>query len=289
VHAVRPIGQMRGRTGSLLVAADDGSHYVVKFRENPDGPRVLVNEWITARLLQHLRISCASPAVVEFTPDFCRNFPVVLHTRCGPVRPAPGVHFGSRYAGILNDTAVYDFVPDTLLSRVVNVEDFGRVLPFDLWAGQADARQCVFVRVRVLDNHPAVAASNRTSGFLAIMIDHASVFSGPRWRFMDKAGCGTYFRPQIYTSVTSQVLETAIDDIGRIGRSVIDRAVAEMPVAWIEHDRSALDALIERLMRRQNRVRNLTYAAIAHMRNETPWPNAAMRPGQEHMFWPVQR
>ena len=48
--------------------------------------------------------------------------------------------------------AVYDFLPDALLSQVANLEDFRAILVFDKWVGNADGRQCVFYRAMVRRN-----------------------------------------------------------------------------------------------------------------------------------------
>ena len=49
---------MSGRTHADMVLADDGL-YVVKWKENPQHRRVLINELIAAKLLRHLNV--ASP------------------------------------------------------------------------------------------------------------------------------------------------------------------------------------------------------------------------------------
>ncbi len=61
----------------------------------------------------------------------------------------PGWHFGSRYPGDPARTAVYDFLPDALLPKVVNLEDFRAILVFDKWVANADGRQSVFYRAMV--------------------------------------------------------------------------------------------------------------------------------------------
>ena len=261
VHAVSAVRRMRGRTQSWLVSADDGHDYVVKFRDNPEGRRTLINEWVGTRLLQYLHIPCAPPAVVHFTSEFFLQFPdVVLLTADGPVRPATGVHFGSRYAGAA-DTAVFYFIPDKLLPNVLNIQDFVRVLAFDAWAGNADARQCVFVRNRTHD--PAISSEQCRRHFVAIMIDHGCICDGASWTFVGRPGGGLYFRPAIYDSLNSDVFDRTIEHVAGIRRSVIDTAVAEMPCAWIEPDHDALDTLIETLMRRQQCARRLAYDSRA--------------------------
>ena len=48
----------------------DGHFYVVKFRNNPQHRRILVNEWIASVFLRYLRISAPEVALIELTPEF---------------------------------------------------------------------------------------------------------------------------------------------------------------------------------------------------------------------------
>jgi len=51
---------MRGGAQSHLIQASDGLYYIVKFRNNPQHRRILVNELIASKILAYLQI--ASPA-----------------------------------------------------------------------------------------------------------------------------------------------------------------------------------------------------------------------------------
>lgn len=62
---------------------------------------------------------------------------------------AIGTLLSSAIIPSITRAAVYDFLPDALLSRVVNLQDFRGILVFDKWAGNADGRQSVFYRALV--------------------------------------------------------------------------------------------------------------------------------------------
>ena len=151
VDAVRLIRKMRGGAQAHLIEASDGHFYVVKFRNNPQHRRILVNEWIGSVFLAYLGIS---------TPRSrhrarLRGFPANAIVKCifswGSGRRAiePGWHFGSRFPGDPARNVVYDFLPDSLLDKVENLGDFLGVLAFDKWMGNADSRQAVFFRARL--------------------------------------------------------------------------------------------------------------------------------------------
>src|SRR6266566_3757200 len=147
VAAHRLTRKMRGGAQAHLLEASDGHSYVVKFHNNPQHRRILVNEWIASTFLH--------------SPD--------IHIQMGKERRAvtPGWHFGSRFPGDPMRTVVYDFLPDTLLEQVENLRDFLGVLAFDKWMGNADSRQAIFFRARVLDS---LESNPPRLGFVAQMV-----------------------------------------------------------------------------------------------------------------------
>ena len=125
VEATRLIRKMRGGAQAHLVESDDGHFYVVKFLNNPQHRRILINEWIAAIFLDYLQISSPPVALVNVSRAFLEANPEIyiqLGSRRQPVEP--GWHFGSRYPGDPGKVMVYDFLPDTLLDNVVNAREF---------------------------------------------------------------------------------------------------------------------------------------------------------------------
>ncbi len=56
VTAVKYIRKMRGGSNAQLMLADDGQYYVVKFRNNPQHQRILINELLCYVLLDYLQL-----------------------------------------------------------------------------------------------------------------------------------------------------------------------------------------------------------------------------------------
>ena len=73
--AVRHIRKMRGGAQAHLLEADDGHWYVVKFRNNPQHRRVLVNELLAATLLDYLKVSAPETALLRVTRTSCGPTP----------------------------------------------------------------------------------------------------------------------------------------------------------------------------------------------------------------------
>src|SRR5215831_12372345 len=68
--ARRMLRKMRGGSQAQLLEAADGHHYVVKFQNNPQHRRILINEWISAAFLSYLGLSCPAVAMVRITEQF---------------------------------------------------------------------------------------------------------------------------------------------------------------------------------------------------------------------------
>lgn len=271
VNARRLIRKMRGGAQAHLLEAEDGAFYVVKFQNNPQHRRILVNEWIAAVLLEYLQVPTPGAALINVTPQFVGENPDLAFSLGSHKLPVkPGWHFGSRYPGDPNVTAVYDFVPDALLQQIHNLRDFLGVLVFDKWAANADGRQCVFHRAR-LREWDSQAHPQRT-GFVAQMIDQGFVFNGPHWDFPDSPIQGLYSRRAVYEQVRS------LDDfqpwlalVEHFPEPVIDQARKQVPPQWIEDEEDELDRVLDRLMRRRKRVPDLIRDSRQARTN--PFPN----------------
>lgn len=254
LNAIRAVRKMRGGAQSWLLEADDGHWYVVKFRNNPQHPRILVNELIASTLLGYLKIAAPETALVRVGAEFLAANPEV-HLSLGTRRidVEPGWHFGSRYPGDPARTAVYDFLPDALLSQVANLEDFRAILVFDKWVGNADGRQCVFYR--------AIVRQSERQGkpaFVARMIDHGYACNGPHWDFPDSPLMGLYARRQVYEGVRSlQDFEPWLTQVRTFPEEVMDTAWKSIPAGWIEGEEDALITMLDRLYERRKRIPDL--------------------------------
>jgi hypothetical protein len=201
-NATRLIRKMRGGSQAHLLECDDGHFYVVKFRNNAQHRRILINEWIASVFLSYLQISTPPAAIVSLSTAFLEANPdiyIQLGSRHQAVEP--GRHFGSRYPGNPSNVMVYDFLPDALLDKVVNAAEFLGVLAFDKWMSNTDARQSIFFRAGLRQWSPAASQSPPRAGFVAQMMDHGYVFDGPHWTFADSPLQGLYFRPSTYQRV----------------------------------------------------------------------------------------
>jgi hypothetical protein len=229
---------MRGEAHAHLVEADDGCAYVVKVANNPQGGRrLLVNEFIGSALLAHLGIATPRRAFVSID-EGCMS---------GTGLPT-GLHFGSRYPGIPDTIAVYDFLPDALLHKVQNRDDFFGALVFDRWVSNVDARQAIFFRHAIDPGD----ASNKVGSFVAQMIDNGSVLAGPDWVLRKSAMHGIYPRRAVYgPEVTMKVFEPWLQVLVKLGSNLLGDILDEIPTEWIRGDEQRLERLLARLYQRR--------------------------------------
>jgi hypothetical protein len=269
VRAHRFLRKMRGGAQAHLIGSADGRFWVVKFSNNPQHRRILVNEWIAAALLGYLHLPVPEVAAVEFDPPFIAANPDIhlqLGSRRVPVPPGP--HFGSCFPGDPSRTAVYDFLPDVLLQKVANSPDFLGALVFDQWTANADSRQAVFLRAPFSDP-PGAPPKMR---FTARLIDHGFILAGPDWTFRDSPLQGLYHRPGVYASCTGwSCFEPWLERVRSLPAAVLDAALRSLPPQWLDGDEAALDALLNRLLQRRARIP----ALIEDVRDSraNPFPN----------------
>jgi hypothetical protein len=258
VDARRFIRKMRGGAQAHLIEASDGFFYVVKFVNNPQHRRILINEWIAATFLRYLGLSSPEVAMVRLSEEFVEQNPdASLQLGRQSQKPAVGWHFGSRYPGDPARVAVYDYLPDALLQTVANLAEFAGALVFDKWMSNADARQAIFFRARL----QIPGTESPGLGFVAQMVDNGYVFEGPHWRLTDSPIQGLYFRPLVYAHLRGLAdFEPWLERIRYFPEEVVDQAVKQIPPAWLEEERDEFERLLLRLLERRKRVPDLIEA-----------------------------
>jgi hypothetical protein len=253
---------MRGGAQPHLMKCSDGSHYVVKFLDNPQHQRVLANEWIGARLAAGLGLQVPETALVEVSEELINHSgDLVIDLGRSRRKVGAGLQFGSRYPGDPTEMPAYDFLPDERLAEVENLGDFLGMLVFDKWTCNTDGRQAVFYR-------PQGSLCYR-----AMMIDQGFCFNAGEWDFPDAPLRGLYSRTRVYQAVTGmesfepwlERLENGIDE------GILYEITSEIPSEWYEFNKGALYRLIEKVSARRRRVRDLILSAKNTYRQ--PFPN----------------
>lgn len=260
--ATEHVRRMRGGAQSHLMRCADGSYYVVKFQNNPQGVRILANELLGTRLAARMGLPTAAADVVGVPLELIANTEdLVIQLGRGRAACTAGRQFGSRYPGSPAETAVFDFMPDAAFEEVENLCDFAGMLVFDKWTCNTNGRQAIFFR-------PAGEKRYR-----AQMIDNGFCFNAGEWNFPDAPLRGIYMRHRVYAGVTSiECFEPWLSRIeSRIAESALDEIQSEIPPEWYGDEADALAALLEQLWRRRPLVRDLVISTWKS--SAQPFPN----------------
>ena len=268
LRAVEQIRRMRGGAQSHLMRCSDGEYYVVKFQNNPQHRRILVNELLGTKLAARLGLPTVPVAIVEVPEELILLTPeLAMELPRSRIPCLPGLQFGSRYPGDPRRLTLHDFLPDEQLREVENLHDFAGMLVFDKWTCNTNGRQTVF-----FSGKNQAGEGGRTR-YVTRMIDQGFCFNAGEWDFPDAPLRGLYARNRVYEGVTGmnsfapwlERLES------KMSERVLDEISREIPPSWYEDDYDALLRLLERLHRRRPRVPDLILEAKKS--NRQPFPN----------------
>lgn len=281
VAARQHVKRMRGGANAHLMLADDDAYYVVKFRNNPQHQRVLVNEVLCYSLLEHLGLPTPGWDLVEVSEDLVAAAPeLVMDQGYRTIGCEAGRHFGSRFPVDPSRQAVYDYVPVSLLRELYNLEAFLGMVPFDKWISNANGRQAIFYRDRAAhwlreDDDVWISGRRVTPRMLvyvASMIDHGFAFNAHHWNFSDLPEQGIYTRREVYDRVRGpDDFEPWLSRIENLPPSAIDDAQKRIPPAWYDDQWDELERLLERLYERRKETPDLVRKA--KQASIDPFPN----------------
>jgi hypothetical protein len=248
VLAVQAIRRMRGGAQSQLMLGADGKLWVVKFQNNPQHLRVLANEMIATRLAEAVGLTVPATDVVEVTEWLIANSQSMrvegLHGSA--VRLSAGLQFGSQFIGGLMPGQVVDFLPEQQLDEVRNLAEFAGMLALDKWTGNCNGRQAVF------DRRP------RERKYRATFIDQGFCFNAGEWTFPDSPLRGVYARNRVYAAVTGWAsFEPWLSRIESMEPDSLWNIADMVPPEWYGGDMNTIELLLQQMLRRRSRVREL--------------------------------
>ena len=248
VLAVQAIRRMRGGAQSQLMLGSDGKLWVVKFQNNPQHRRVLANELIATRLAAAVGLTVPNCDVVEVTEWLVANTPELrFELLRGDRQPySAGLQFGSQFVGGLMPGQVVDYLPEQQLDEVRNLKEFAGILCIDKWAGNCNGRQAVFER------------RPRERKYRATFIDQGFCFNAGEWNFPDSPLRGVYQRNRVYAGVTGwESFEPWLSRVEAMQESTLWRIAEEVPPEWYGGDTTVIERLMEQMLTRRSRVREL--------------------------------
>jgi len=277
VLAIQQIRKMRGGAQSHLMLGEDGNAWVVKFQNNPQHLRVLPNELLATRLAAAVGLTVPECDVIEVTPwlvERTRELEMDSGQRREPCRP--GLQFGSRMVGGLMPGHVADYLPEEQLAEVRNLDEFAGILALDKWTCNANGRQALFHR------------KARERRWSAAFIDQGFCFNAGEWRFVDAPLRGVYARNLVYRGVTGwPSFEPWLSRIEALAPERIWPIAETIPPEWYDGAAEVLERLVDQLLERRSRVRDLIAAFRDSSRQPFPnWDSSAERESSRSLFPP---
>jgi len=171
-----------------------------------------------------------------------------------------GLSFGSRYVVSPLEGQVFDYLPETMIPRVRNLGDFAGVLALDKWTCNANGRQAAFWK------------KARERKLTATFIDQGYFFNAGDWTFPDAPLRGVFGRNDVYLCVTSwDSFEPWLSRIENFPESSLWPLADDIPPEWYGAASEELEHLLQRLLARRSRVRELILDFKNSSRN--PFPN----------------
>ncbi|TCK71986.1 HipA-like protein [Acidipila rosea] len=247
VLAVQAIRRMRGGAQGHLMLGADGEAYVVKFQNNPQHIRVLANELMATKLARALGLTAPECDVVEVTEWLIENT-AELSVEHGRERQrcVAGLQFGSRLVGGLMPGQTMDYLPEEQLREVKNLGEFAGMLALDKWTCNSNGRQAVFHK------------RPREKRYQAAFIDQGYCFNAGEWKYVDAPLRGVYARNLVYEGITGwDSFEPWLSRLEEFDPGIIWGIAETVPPEWYGGDPSAIERLVEGLMVRRGRVREL--------------------------------
>jgi hypothetical protein len=155
---------------------------------------------------------------------------------------------------------VVDYLPETQMDEVRNLEEFAGMLALDKWTGNCNGRQAVFER------------KPRERRYRAIFIDQGYCFNAGEWTFPDSPLRGVFPRNLVYAGAIGwESFEPWLARIEEFDAAKLWAIAEETPPEWYGGDVRTIEHLMEQMLVRRGRVRELIEAFRDSDRR--PFPN----------------
>ena len=170
-----------------------------------------------------------------------------------------GKQFGSKYVCPPHEGLVYDYMPESMLDRVKNLNEFAGMLALDKWTCNANGRQAAFWK------------RGRERKYTATFIDQGYCFNAGEWNFPDSPLRGVYAYNAVYKDVRGwKSFEPWLSRIESFDEAALKKSAEHIPVEWCS-DWNALEAVLDALTRRRKKVAGFIDEFRKSSRN--PFPN----------------
>lgn len=217
-----------GVTEPLLLECDDAEKYVVKFQTNPEGPKVLISEFVSHRLAQIFHIPLTHFSLINVSEDIVLNNPRFANI-------SKGIQFGSSFQNIAAPFSA------KMLGTVSNSHIIPDIVAFDFLVGNDDRAGNRGNLLFVKPFHAQLSIC---------VIDYSHAFFSPLWDQVMLNQKKAEFDLTIMNRVVYQRLvpyingnkpfDRFLNNLSRIDKGTIKAILDEVPDEWsLSNDDSA--------------------------------------------------
>jgi len=264
VTAVEHIRRMRGGSQAHLMRCSDGHFYVVKFKNNPQSPRVLVNEYIAGRLARLMKLPCPNFCLVEVSEDLIHLTPdLLVEVPRGRMPVAAGLAFGSQHPTWQSGKRrillpILELRVAVSLGPVENLSELSGILVFDKWTANNDGRQISCLEL----------PTEQSKAFRMFMYDNGFCFGGADWEFKQWPREGLYDEKAVYSKIKiNQDVHPWLERLeANITTEDLRMIAEELPESWISDDRDELLRMLNCLYERKSIVPSLIRLTLDWLR-----------------------
>ncbi|WP_442602454.1 HipA family kinase [Paenibacillus sp. KN14-4R] len=219
-----------------LLSFNDGNHYAVKCKNNFHGTRELVNEFVVARLGQHLSLPVVPFKMVNMTAQQIQYIPKKFSSKY-----TPGTQFASLFLD--NCRGLSKEPPHPTKTEIKNNQVLAGILVFDHWVHNTDRTKSNILLEWLPEGKYDIH-----------MIDHGKCFPGGyKWNKATLQKRGKTKKDSIVHIWTvgmledSSILSSYIEQILALPEALIEEVIREIPGDWDVslQDREALVTYLE--------------------------------------------
>jgi hypothetical protein len=269
LKAIDHIRRMGRGSESHLMLCENGALCVVKLRRKT-GHSELMSAFVASRIAKSFGLPTPECVVVEICDSLLHGVPELAKVRELCSEDWPNLHPGTYYVGS-QDRPLLDLLPDSYLRCLDNRNTFLHAFALDKWCSHLGPPRPVFYR------------SGSSSQYSAEFVGRGGCFGGPRSGFRDDPRNGIYCQKTVYSHVMGwDSLDPFLSNLILASPDDLYRATQDLPFGWSNEHSGDLNELVESLLQRRSRIRQL----IAQTRDEVPdlfpnWTRRTFVPAQQ--------
>jgi len=290
ILATEFVCMLNGASSSALFKCSDGFSYVVKPQRPPsanDNPGAAFFFRNLARSVElpvpEVKIVQVDQPLIDNSPELSRSavrpwlaarpHTVTWHVHGGK-RWVSGLHLGSRYLLEPGQGVIIDYLPETMLSRVRNLDAFAGILVIDLWTNMTNPRRATFWK-SASEQLYRVAFLDLRARLLA------TPFRGVECT-LDPTRVGLYAHAAVYQQITGwSNFEPVLTKVEGISNEDLESILSQIPSSWTDR-RDELPAILDALRDRRTYIRDLLGRCLTGMPQIFPnWGKTKTGPGRE--------